>query len=319
MKDRYSRQMLLKEIGEEGQSKLDYKKVVIVGIGALGTVAAELLARAGIGSLRLIDRDVVEESNLQRQILFTEKDVGKSKSVMAAEKLKEINSLIKIESYPLHLDPKNVSLLQDADLVLDCTDNLETRFLINDHCRKEKIPWIYAAAIKNSGCVMPILPEGPCLSCFLQETNLETCDVAGVLNTITASIASLQVTLALKILLRKEIEPLLYHYDIWNQRLKTLKIKKRELCPACAGNYIYLDKKSNAKIVKFCSAGKYQVRGLKIDLAVIKGRWEKIGPVRDENGALQFRNILLFADGRALITADSEEEAQSAYSRYVGN
>ena len=143
MKDRYSRQMLLKEIGEEGQSKLDYKKVVIVGIGALGTVAAELLARAGIGSLRLIDRDVVEESNLQRQILFTEKDVGKSKSVMAAEKLKEINSLIKIESYPLHLDPKNVSLLQDADLVLDCTDNLETRFLINDHCRKEKIPWIY--------------------------------------------------------------------------------------------------------------------------------------------------------------------------------
>ena len=118
---------------------------------------------------------------------------------MAAEKLKEINSLIKIESYPLHLDPKNVSLLQDADLVLDCTDNLETRFLINDHCRKEKIPWIYALRThKNSGCVMPILPEVPCLSCFLQETNLETCDVAGVLNTITASIASLQVTLALK-------------------------------------------------------------------------------------------------------------------------
>ena len=243
MNHRYSRQVLLKEIGEDGQSKLNCKKVAVIGLGAIGTVAAELLARAGIGSLQLIDRDVVEESNLQRQILFTEKDVGKSKSVTAAEKLKEINSSIKLESHLLHLDSKNVNLLRNADLVLDCTDNLETRFLINDYCKKEKIPWIYAAAIKNYGCVMPILPEGPCLSCFLQETNLETCDIAGVLNTITASIASLQVTLALKILLEKETEPMLYHYDIWNQRLKALRIKKRELCPACAGNYIYLNKK----------------------------------------------------------------------------
>ncbi len=319
MKDRYSRQVLLKEIGEDGQSRLNHAKVAIVGLGALGTVAAELLTRAGIGSLLLIDRDVVEESNLQRQILFTEKDVGKSKSATAAEKLKEINSSMKIESHLLHLDSKNINLLQNPDLVLDCTDNLETRFLINDYCKRENIPWIYAAAIKNYGCVMPILPEGPCLSCFLQETNLETCDVAGVLNTITASIASLQVTLALKILLKKEIEPALYHYDIWNQQLRVLKIKKREICPACAGNYIYLNKRSNAKIVRFCSAGKYQIRGPKVNLEKVKERWKKIGLVHNEGGALQFKNILLFEDGRALITADSEEEAQSIYSRYVGN
>lgn len=316
---RYSRQILLKEIGEKGQSELSHKKVVIVGMGALGTVAAELLARAGIGLLQLIDRDLIEESNLQRQILFAEKDVGKGKSATAAEKLKEINSLIKIEFHSLHLNSKNIGLLRDADLILDCTDNLETRFLINDYCKKEKIPWIYAAAIKKSGLVMPVLPEGPCLSCFLQETNLETCDVAGVLNTATASIASLQATLALKILLKKETKPMLYHYDVWNQQLKTLKIKKRELCPACDGNYLYLNKKSSAKIIRFCSAGKYQILGPKVNLEKIKERWEKIGPVGEEGSALRFKDILLFRDGRALITANSEEEAQSIYSKYVGN
>ncbi|MBI4147092.1 HesA/MoeB/ThiF family protein [Candidatus Woesearchaeota archaeon] len=316
---RYSRQILLNEIGQEGQKKIQGKKIAVVGVGALGTVAAELLARAGVGSLILIDRDMVEISNLQRQTLFGEKDVGRSKAIAAEKRIGEINSEIKIEPHPIHLNPKNMQVLQTVDLILDCTDNLQTRFLINDYCKKERKPWIYAAAIKTSGYVMPILPEGPCLQCFLSETNLETCDTAGVLNTITVSIASLQSTLALKLLLGKEIESTLYHYDIWNQNFKKLNIKKKENCPTCSGIFSRLEKKENSKYVRFCSTGKYQTLGPEADLKIIKARWEKIGKVTEEKDLLYFQNITLFKDGRALIKANSKEDAQSLYSRLVGN
>src|SRR3989344_6084298 len=128
---RYSRQILLKEIGREGQKLLQDKKVAIVGVGALGTVAAELLARAGVGNLILVDRDMVEESNLQRQTLFDEKDIGKNKAAAAEQRIKKINSDIKVEFHSIHLNPQNIDVLQSADLILDCTDNLQTRFLIN--------------------------------------------------------------------------------------------------------------------------------------------------------------------------------------------
>src|SRR3989338_6193437 len=225
---RYSRQILLDQIGTEGQALLQNKKVAIIGIGALGTVAAELLSRAGVGNLILIDRDVVEPSNLQRQTLFDEKNLGKNKVLAAEKRINEINSEIKIESHSIHLNSENIGILQTADLVLDCTDNLQTRFLINDYCKKEKKLWIYAAAIKTSGYVMPIFPNGPCLQCFLTESGQETCDTVGVLNTITVSIASLQATLALKLLLGKEIEPTLHHYDIWNQNFKKLNIRQKK-------------------------------------------------------------------------------------------
>ena len=205
MHERYSRQVLLQEIGAEGQLLLQRKKVAIVGIGALGTVSSELLARAGVGSLLLVDRDVIEESNLQRQVLFDEDDLGKSKAAAAREKLEKINQHILIETKAIHLNNKNIGFLKEMDLVLDCTDNLETRFLINEFCKKEQIPWIYAAAIRTSGYVMPIMPAGACLRCFLDTANLETCDTVGVLNTATVSIAALQTTLALKMLLHKEV------------------------------------------------------------------------------------------------------------------
>lgn len=316
---RYSRQTLLKEIGKEGQEILQNKKVAIVGIGALGTVAAELLTRAGIGSLILIDRDTVEESNLQRQTLFAEKDIGKNKVIAAARRIKEINSQTKVEVHSIHFSPKNIDLLQTVDLILDCTDNLQTRFLINDYCRKEKKGWIYAAAIKTSGYVMPILPEGPCLQCFLTESSQETCDTVGVLNTITVSIASLQSTLALKMLLEKEVEPVLHHFDLWNQNFKKLQIKKKESCRTCSGNYIYLEKKQTSKYIRFCSAGKYQILGLKVDLQEVKKRWEKLGTVTEDAASLHFQNIILFDDGRALINAQSVEEAEAIYSKLVGN
>jgi len=316
---RYSRQILLQEIGKEGQVILQNKKVAIVGVGALGTVASELLARAGVGSLILIDRDTVEESNLQRQTLFDEKSVGKNKASAAEQRIKEINSDIKVEFHSIHLTPQNIDVLQSADLILDCTDNLQTRFLINDYCKKEIKPWIYAAAIKTSGYVMPIFPDGTCLQCFLSESSQETCDTVGVLNTITVSIASLQATLALKILLGKEVESVLHHYDIWNQSFKKLHIKKKENCQTCAGNYSHLQRKETSKYVRFCSTGKYQVLGPKVNLQDMKERWERIGEVTQDSTSLQFQNITLFDDGRALINAQSVEEAEAIYSRLVGN
>ncbi|MEK6969891.1 MAG: HesA/MoeB/ThiF family protein [Nanoarchaeota archaeon] len=321
MDDRYSRQILLPEIGLTGQETLQQKKVVIVGIGALGTAAAELLARTGVGNLCLIDRDVVELNNLHRQILFEESDVGKSKAVAAKEKLTRINSSIRITAEPIHLNLENISLLTKADLILDCTDNLETRFLINDFCKKENLPWIYAAAIKTSGYAMPILAGQPCLRCFLQEASLDTCDTVGVLNTITCSIAALQATLALKILLGKKIEPYLYYYNLWNQEFKKIKINKKEDCETCNGNYLFLEnKKGNLKkAIRFCSAGKYQLFGPKPSFKELKKKWEKLGQVIDDGVTLQFREISLFKDGRALIKAQTEEEAQAIYSRWIGN
>ena len=277
------------------------------------------MARAGVGNLILVDRDVVDESNLQRQTLFDEKDIGKNKATAAEQRIKEINSEINVKTKVMHLGPKNVDVLDSADIILDCTDNLQTRFLINDYCKKEKKPWIYAAAIKTSGYVMPILPEGPCLQCFLSEGSQETCDTVGVLNTITASIASLQVTLAIKMMLGTEIESVLHHFDIWDQNFKKLKIKQKENCNTCSGNYIHLEKKETSRLIRFCSTGKYQVLGPKVDLRVVKERWEKIGAVSEDVVSLRFQNLTLFDDGRALIDAKSVEEAEAIYSKLVGN
>lgn len=317
--ERYSRQEVLAEIGTAGQEKIKNSVVAVVGVGALGTVAADLLTRAGVGELILIDRDVVEESNLQRQTLYGEKDVGRSKAAVTKEKLERINSKLKIGIHAIHLNAGNISVLKDASLILDCTDNLQTRFLINDFCKKEGKRWIYGAAIQTSGYVMPILPSGPCLRCFLQEASLETCETAGVLNTITSLVAALQVTLALQLLSEKEIEPLLYCHNIWNQESKKLKIRKKNDCPTCNGKYEYLEKKEETRLVKFCSSGRYQINGKKIDLEEMKKRWGKRDKVINDKVLLEFRNILLFEDGRALIKANSEEEALSAYSKWVGN
>ena len=238
---RYSRLISLKEIGEEGHKIIRDKNIAIIGLGALGTVAADLLIRNGIGNLLLIDRDIIEESNLTRQALFYEEDVGRSKAYAAKEKLSKINSKCKITTWPIDLNSENVSVLKEADLVLDCTDNLETRYLINDFCRKEKIIWIFASAIKTSGYIIPIFPEGPCLNCWLKEKiSSETCEITGVLNTITYSIAALQVNLALKALLQEKIESELLNLDIWNPKLTKIAVKIRENCPTCNGIYLYL-------------------------------------------------------------------------------
>lgn len=316
---RYSRQELLKEVGKQGQERLQKRCVALVGLGALGSVAAELLIRAGIGRLIMVDRDIVEESNLQRQLLYTEKDLGRSKALAAKEHLREINAACDVKEHAIHLNWKNLSLLEKADVILDCTDSLQTRFLLNDFCKKKNLPLIYGAAIKTAGYVFPVLPDNACLQCFLKEANLETCDTVGVLNTITASIAAQQVTLALKVLLGEKVFPELHYTDLWNQEFKKLQVKRNLECKACGGEFVFLERKEEIKTVKFCGSGKFQVQGKEVDLKEIKKRWQGLGDVIEEGEALSFRNILLFKDGRALIKAESEEEALSAYSKWVGN
>ena len=317
--ERYSRQILLQEIGMEGQQTLSQSTVAIIGLGALGSVAAELLARAGVGNLILIDRDIVEESNLQRQLLYREQDVGKSKALAAQQAIQTINSTLKSEMLPIHLNSQNISLLNNADLILDCTDNIGTRLLLNDYGKQHKKPWIYAAAIKTRGMVMPILPNGPCLRCFLTETNAETCDTVGVLNTITTSIAALQVSIALKVLLQQNVDPVLYHFDCWNPSFQTIIIKQNPSCPACNERYEFLQRSEETKVIPFCAGKRYQIQGKKHDFPLLKKRWERLGIVQEDEATLRFKNILLFKDGHALITAQSEEEALTIYSKYVGN
>ncbi len=318
-KGRYHRQELLKEIGKLGQQKLLQKNVALVGLGALGSVAAELLVRAGIGKLVIIDRDIVEESNLQRQLLYTEKDVGRSKALAAKERLREINAACDVEEHAVHFNWKNLSLLEKVDVILDCTDNLQTRFLLNDLCKKNNLPLIYGAAIKTVGYVFPVLPDNACLQCFLKEANLETCDTVGVLNTITASIAAQQVTLALKVLLGEKVFPELHYTNLWNQEFKRLQVKRNRECKACRGEFVFLERKEETKTVKFCGSGRFQVQGKEVNLKEVKKRWQRGGEVLDQGEALSFRNVLLFKDGRALIKADSEKEALAQYSKWVGN
>jgi len=316
---RYSRLITLPEIGEEGNRKLREKKVAIIGLGALGTVASELLIRMGIGNLLLIDRDIVEESNLTRQNLFYEEDLGRSKVFAAKEKLSRINSQCLVSIRAIDLNFENISFLKEADLILDCTDNLQTRFLINDYCRKEKIRWIFASAIKTSGYVLPILPEGPCLNCLFKEKNsLETCETAGVINTITQSIASIQATLAIKLLLGEKVEPKLIYYDIWKAEMRKMALNKRKDCFSCNSNYPYL-KNEGWTLLKFCGSNKYQITGPKKDMLKMEENWNKIGQTIKEEHSLAINNLTLFDDGRVLIQAGSEDEAKAAYSKYIEN
>lgn len=228
---RYSRQELV--IGEKAQLLLRKSKVCIVGLGGLGTFSAGLLARAGV-NLRLIDRDVVELHNLQRQTLFTEKDIGQPKSLAAKKHLEDINSEIKVEAFNEDLNSKNNQLL-DSSLILDCTDNLETRFLINDYCVKNKLPWIYSAVIGVIGRVMVILPDSYCFRCYFKEKKeLETCNTVGILNTTVAINSSIQVSEAIKILTGNKPSLGLICINSAANEIKTININKNKECLCCS-------------------------------------------------------------------------------------
>tara|TARA_Y100000310_G_scaffold144893_3_gene144222 strand:- start:37428 stop:38372 length:945 start_codon:yes stop_codon:yes gene_type:complete len=312
---RYSRQELY--LGKESQEVLKKKHVVLVGVGALGSVAAELLTRAGIGKLTLIDRDVVELHNLQRQSLYEEKDEGEAKVLAAKKHLERINKEVQITAKVEDITHENVELLK-SDLILDGTDNLVTRFLINEYSKKNKIPWIYAAAVSDKGYVKIYLPETDCFQCtFTETTGLDSCDTAGVLNTLTHTVASIQVTEAFKVLLQKVQETPLFHLNIWENSLTRLKTQRKEGCEVCKGNYNYLMGKKEKEIIKFCGSGSYQIKG-KVKLEEIKEKLEKLGKVESFEHGIQFNQLMIFKDGRVLIKAKDEKEAKSLYAQYIG-
>lgn len=244
---RYLRQEAF--IGKEAQDLLRDKTIAVVGLGALGSNSANLLARAGL-NLILIDKDKVDLSNLQRQTIFTEKDINLNKADAAKSFLKLVNPEISIKAYNLKLDNYNIELIK-SDLVLDCTDNLEIRFLINDFCCKNKIPFIHAAAIQDKGVIFNIIPGKACFNCIYKFTgNIERCEDLGVLNTITTLISSLQVNEALKILLKKEYEENLIRVDLGNNNFEKIKINKNPNCEVCNG------KKSEKKFqLRLCKTG----------------------------------------------------------------
>lgn len=340
---RYIRQQIFKEIGKKGMKKLRNSAVGIVGLGALGSVSAQLLARAGIGKLILVDRDVVELSNLQRQSLFAEHDIGKPKASAAKEKLGKINSDVEIDFFIDDLNFESIEKIfnkkNKIDLILDCTDNLETRFLINDFCIKNKIPFIYSSAVGSKGYIFNIIPnKTACLRCFLKEpAQLDTCDTVGVLNTITNLISSVQVNESLKIILNiKNYEKNLLFFDIWKNELSKITISKNKNCECCAkGNFEYLTGKKSSKIIKLCGDNIYQMKTKTIDkkeFSNLKNKFKKIGKIGNERArgefshvtdfgyCINFENkITIFQDGRALIKAKDEKEARSLYSRFVGN
>ncbi len=336
--ERYSRQVLFPGIGAAGQERLRDSRVAIVGCGATGSAAAALLARAGIGELVIIDRDYVEPSNLQRQSLFDESDASESlpKAVAAARKIRSFNADVKVEEYATDLTPSNVSLLDDADIVLDGTDNFETRFLLNDYCVDRNTPWIYTAAIGSYGATMNILPkETACLACLFPESprgHLETCETAGVLGSVINLIASIAVTEAFKILLgdinhaRTGLRSTLLSWDVWSNRHSEVKADKPQIGCRCCGNRDFLHLRGERRPrITLCGRNSVQIHEQErpMDFAALDHALRAHGKVRHTDFVLKFwpdqYEITLFPDGRAIIKGTTDPAlARSLYARFLG-
>jgi molybdopterin/thiamine biosynthesis adenylyltransferase len=335
-RDRYSRQILFAEIGERGQERLLASHAVIVGCGALGSMQALALARAGVGRLTIIDRDYVDESNLQRQFLFEESDAAEAipKAVAAARRLQRINSAIHVRSVVADLNPTNAEeLLADAGVILDGTDNFETRYLINDVAVSRGVPWIYGAAVGSYGIEMPVIPgRTACLRCVYPDPPAgaqPTCDTAGVLNAITAVIAALQVADAMKILSGRceSVIPRITRMDIWEGAIRQTDQPDRDPdCPACARrDFVHLNGGMRAPI-SLCGRNAVQIHvaARPLDLNELKKRLATLGEVRANEFALRFAQppleMTIFSDGRAIIKGTTDPGvARSFYARYVGN
>ncbi len=334
--DRYSRQSIFRGVGAAGQERLGRSRVCIVGMGALGTVISDNLCRAGVGFIRLVDRDYVELNNLQRQTLYDEEDarLGLPKVDAAAARLRAVNSGILIEPIAADFNPESAErLIGNVDLVLDGTDNLETRLILNDACLKLRIPWIYGGAIMESGMSMNIIPGGsPCFRCLVPELpppgTQATCSAAGVLSMITGIIGCVESAEALKILTGSpDVRSGLFTFDVWSGRSEIVRIPPDPDCPACgAGRYDYLDTSLASFATSLCGRDSVQVipaRPVEVDFDAMAARLEPLGAVESNRFILVFRTpaieIRLFRDGRAIIgNVKDANAAKSAYSEYIG-
>jgi len=334
---RYSRQILFAGMGEEGQHRLLASSAVIVGCGAIGASAAQLLVRAGVGRLRVVDRDFVEPSNLQRQVLFDENDALEAlpKAVAAEAKLRQLNSEIEMEGVVADLTPRNVTeLLQGFDLILDGTDNFETRFLLNDFAVHSNKPWIYAAAVGSYGLRCAIRPgTTACLACILETPDAgsmleETCDTVGVLGPIVNLVASLEVAEALKILSghTEALHNRLLSCDVWSGRMQSIAVARNPHCRACVRHeYSYLEGESQPHIT-MCGRDSVQIheRRRSLDLTALAEKLSAAGvTVKKNDFLLRFDvppyEMTLFSDGRAVVKGSTDPAvARSLYARYIG-
>jgi molybdopterin/thiamine biosynthesis adenylyltransferase len=339
--ERYSRQVLFPPVGEQGQAKLTQSRVAIVGMGALGTVLANHMVRAGVGFVRLIDRDFVEASNLQRQMLYDEADAGASqpKAVAAAKRLQQANSSVTLEPVVTDLNSANAeALLTDVELILDGTDNFSVRFLINDVSLKHGIPWIYGGAVSSRGVSMTVVPGiTPCLRCLFGQApaqgTTETCDTAGVIGPIIHTVASHQATEAFKLLLgaHEQLNRKMVHWDLWYNQHSAVDVSKarKSDCPACVQQrFEYLEQDiADDTIQTLCGRNSVQIQPVQTKQFVLiewADKWQPLGRVELNPFLLKLHltdalTMVLFPDGRLLVQGtDDPAMAKSLYSRYIG-
>jgi molybdopterin-synthase adenylyltransferase len=336
--ERYSRQILFPGIGAEGQRKLAAARVAIVGCGATGSALATLLARAGVGTLRIIDRDYVEPSNLQRQSLFDERDAAEScpKAIAAARKIAAFNSQIVVEPKVEDLVPANIeALLEGISLLLDGTDNFETRYLINDYAVDHSLPWIYSAAVGSYAVTLNVLPgQTACLACIFPDSPrgmVETCETSGILNSAVNLVASVAATEALKLLVgglnAAHLRRTLLSFDVWtNQHAEISADKPRSGCLACGKRELVHLGGEGRPHITLCGRNSVQIheRQRPIDFAEMERRLQSHGVVRHNDFILKFwrepYEMTLFPDGRAIIKGTTDTAvARSLYARYVGS
>jgi len=336
--DRYSRQTRF--LGKDTQQKLANSCVAIVGVGALGCMGASLLARAGVGRIRLIDRDLIEPHNLQRQELFDETDLEDElpKAEAAARRLRKINSEIVVEAAVADLNRSNIAEhLDGADAIFDGLDNFTTRFLINDYCCRNKVPWVFGGCLGGSGQVMSIIPgRTPCLRCMIPEppptAALPTCETAGVLGPAVGAVASLQAAELMKILLGEydRVRQGLFFIDIWDNDARSLDMTSlnNNDCPCCKqGKYEFLEGSEFETAAKLCGSSSVQVSPTtpkKLNLLELAGRLSQIGTAKANPHLIRFQtaeaSLTIFADGRLLVHGcDDLERAKSLYSRFLGD
>jgi adenylyltransferase/sulfurtransferase len=339
--ERYSRQILFSEIGEAGQQRLLESSAVIVGCGALGTALANLLVRAGVGKLRIVDRDFVEPSNLQRQTLFEESDAQEAlpKAVAAERRLRAINSGVLVEGIVADVGPKNAEdLLRGFPLILDGTDNFETRFLLNDVAIHLNVPWIYAAVVASYGVTLTVRPgETACLACALESESAngsgttgteDTCDTVGVLGAAAGVIASIEAAEAIKLLVGKSESAggRLVSFDVWSGRFQSVRVARNPECRACARHdFRYLEGEAQPHLT-MCGRDSVQIheRRRQLDLSALGKRIAPtVTEVRENGFLLRFRvppyEMTVFADGRAIIKGTRDTSvARSLYARYIG-
>ncbi len=335
--ERYLRQTIFAPLGVGGQEKLLAARVVVVGCGANGTVIANTLARAGAGTLVIVDRDYVELNNLQRQVLFDEEDVARRvpKAVAAAEKLRRVNSAIRIDGIVADVNAENVEeLIEGASVVMDGTDNFETRFLFNDACVKHNIPWIYAGAVASYGMTMTIVPhETACFRCVFRQAPppgmLATCDTAGVLAPVVNVVASIASAEAIKLLAGAgKRNPGFIHVDLWENNFDMFAVARSADCPACGqGQYEYLEgERGNIATAYLCGRDAVQVnpgRGHQVNLESLAGRLREAGQVSVNEFLLRLvvgeYELTVFPDARAIVKGtDDPTVARGIYAKYVG-